>query len=30
MTVFILAPGGFFTIAAILAVINNFKQRGAK
>jgi electron transport complex protein RnfE len=30
MTIFILAPGGFFTIAAVLAIINHIKQRGAK
>jgi electron transport complex protein RnfE len=30
MTIFILAPGGFFTIAVILAIINHFKLRGAK
>jgi electron transport complex protein RnfE len=30
MTIFILAPGGFFTIAAVLATINYFKLRGAK
>ena len=30
MTIFILAPGGFFTIAAVLALINLLKLRGAK
>lgn len=30
MIVFILAPGGFFTIAVVLAVINYFKFRGVK
>ena len=30
MTIFILAPGGFFTIAAVLAIINHIKLRGAR
>ena len=30
MTIFVLAPGGFFTIAIILAIINSFKLRGKK
>jgi len=30
MTIFILAPGGFFTIAFVLAIINCFKPRSAK
>ncbi|MCL2844895.1 MAG: electron transport complex subunit E [Chitinivibrionia bacterium] len=30
MTIFILAPGGFFSIALVLAIINHIKLRGAK
>ncbi|MCL1947194.1 MAG: electron transport complex subunit E [Chitinivibrionia bacterium] len=30
MTIFVLAPGGFFTIALVLAIINSFKLRGKK
>lgn len=30
MTIFILAPGGFFTIAFVLAIINHFKTRSTK
>jgi len=30
MTIFILAPGGFFSIAAVLAIINHIKLRGAR
>lgn len=30
MTIFILAPGGFFTIAVVLAMINSYKQRSVK
>ena len=30
MIIFILAPGGFFTIAMVLAAVNHFKLRGAK